>query len=125
MEFLGFVRGLWVHWVSPWRSSDSFCVAGFIGVCPWVCRVRWEFPGSVCPGSFGSFGVFGVRPGGRRVYLVSLGLLGFTLGDVGFAGFIGLRSWDSWVLSGSLGSLGCALGVLGIVQCRWVDLGGP
>ena len=37
---VGFVRGRWIHWVSPWCMSGSLGVPWFIGVRPGGRRVR-------------------------------------------------------------------------------------
>ena len=66
-----------------------------------------------------------MRPGGRRVHLVSLSSLGFALGVVGIRQFHWSVLWGSSGTSVSLGSLGCALGVVRFVMGRWVQCGAP
>ena len=62
-----------------------------------------------------------MRPGGLRVHLVSLDLLGCTLGIVGFVRSRSFKWSAPWVSSGSSGFAGFSLGVVvGLVLDRWV-----
>ena len=94
--FFRFFRGRGVLWGALWWSSGSSRVAGCTGVrSGWFILVRGVRWGAPL-GSSGSSGVarlIGVRPVCCRVYLKSLG------------------------------SVGCALGVVGFIPSRWVDMG--
>ena len=96
---VGFIRGRWVHSSPRWGSLCSLVFA--MGVVAWD---RWVHSGSRW-GSLGSSGVVGftrVRAGVCWVHPGSLVSLGFAL----------------WVVE-------FALGVVGFMRGRWVQLGSP
>ena len=119
MVVVGFIRGRWVHSGAPWWSLGSSGVVGFTLVRSWVL---WARASCLCvhSGWLGSLGCAldrCIHPGPLGSFVYSLGVVGFILGGTRE------RPVVRWVYPRSFGTLGCALRVVGLILCRWVQSG--